>query len=47
MSGLFKNISDEELEELAAILKKIDVDQADFNKQDLRKKWREIKKDIK
>ncbi len=47
MNGMFKNLSDEELEQLAGIIKKIEVEPGDFPGHGHWHKWHEIKKDIK
>lgn len=49
MTGLFKNLSDEELEQLAGIIKKIEVDPEDFEGRGHKywSKWHDADKDLK
>jgi DNA-binding MarR family transcriptional regulator len=46
MSKLFKNLSDEELEQLGNLIKKIEVDPVEPGKGGRWQRWHEIKKDL-
>jgi DNA-binding MarR family transcriptional regulator len=47
MSVSFKNLSDEELQQLAELVKKIEAQPVDENMQSRWQKWHELKKDLK